>query len=176
MSLSGLGAAAIGVVRDHQAWAAPICFALAFAESLAFVSLLVPATVALIAVGGLVPLARLSFTELLLAAALGAATGDWLSFWLGRRFGDRIERLWPFSRHPDMMPRAKRFASRWGWLGVCLGRFLGPLRATVPLAAGIAAMPFWAFQAANVASALLWAFALLAPGAFGIAWLTAIFQ
>jgi hypothetical protein len=29
-------------VRDHQVWAAPIVFLLAFAESLAFLSLLVP--------------------------------------------------------------------------------------------------------------------------------------
>ena len=30
-------------VRDHQAWAAPIVLLLAFGESLAFISLLIPA-------------------------------------------------------------------------------------------------------------------------------------
>jgi len=30
-------------VRDHQAWAAPIVLVLAFGESLAFISLLIPA-------------------------------------------------------------------------------------------------------------------------------------
>ena len=34
-------------VREHQVWAAPIVLALAFGESLAFISLLLPATVAL---------------------------------------------------------------------------------------------------------------------------------
>ncbi len=35
--------ALIDFVRDHQSWAAPIVFALAFGESLAFLSLLIPA-------------------------------------------------------------------------------------------------------------------------------------
>jgi hypothetical protein len=39
----------VDFVREHQAWAAPIVFALAFMESLAFISLLVPAWGALTA-------------------------------------------------------------------------------------------------------------------------------
>jgi hypothetical protein len=39
----------VDFVREHQAWAAPIVFALAFMESLAFISLLVPAWGALAA-------------------------------------------------------------------------------------------------------------------------------
>ena len=39
-------------VRVHEAWAAPIVFALAFGESLAFISLLVPAWGALVTVSG----------------------------------------------------------------------------------------------------------------------------
>ena len=37
-------------VRDHQAWAAPIVLLLAFGESLAFISLLIPAWGALVAI------------------------------------------------------------------------------------------------------------------------------
>jgi len=49
-------------------------------------------------------------------------------------------------------------------LGIVIGRFFGPLRAAVPLVAGIFAMPFWRFQAANFGSALLWAAVLIALG------------
>ena len=38
-------------VRDHQAWAAPIVLVLAFGELLAFISLLIPAWGALVAIG-----------------------------------------------------------------------------------------------------------------------------
>ena len=41
-------------VRDNAVWAPPIVFALAFAESLAFISLLLPAWGALVAIGALV--------------------------------------------------------------------------------------------------------------------------
>jgi membrane protein DedA with SNARE-associated domain len=37
------------------------------------------------------------------------------------------------------------------------------LRATVPLVAGMSELEFWPFQAANTLSAIVWAFALLAP-------------
>ncbi|HEX4767360.1 MAG TPA: DedA family protein [Lichenihabitans sp.] len=171
MGLSDLGTWAIDLVRAHQAWAAPICFVLAFAESLAFVSLIVPSSVMLIGIGGLVGYGDLSFIEVFLASAIGAGCGDWLSYWLGGMFKDRIGEIWPFSRHPGWLPRARSFVERWGWSGVFLGRFLGPLRATVPIAAGLCVMPRWRFQLANWSSAFVWAFALLAPGAFGLAWL-----
>ncbi len=162
----GQGIAAF--VRDHETWAAPICFALAFGESLAFVSFLLPATVVLVAVGGLVGQAGLAFWPVFLAATVGAALGDWLSYWFGHRFEDRVADMWPLSRYPDLLARARALIDRWGALGVFAGRFLGPLRATVPLIAGLAAMPTVAFHAANWSSALLWAFVVLAPGAFGI--------
>ena len=38
----------IDFVQMHEAWAAPIVFALAFGESLAFLSLLIPAWAALV--------------------------------------------------------------------------------------------------------------------------------
>lgn len=52
-----------------------------------------------------------------------------------------------------------------------IGRFFGPLRAVIPLVAGICAMPKHYFQLANLLSAMVWAFAILAPGAFGLSWL-----
>lgn len=175
MSLSEWSAWALDLVRAHHVWGGPVCFALAFAESLAFVSLIVPSTVLLIGIGGLVPLSQLDFLEIWIAAAAGAAVGDWVSYWIGRRFKDRIGGIWPMSRHPDMLPRAHRFFERWGVLGVFLGRFLGPLRATIPLVAGMCDMTWPRFQLANVTSAALWAFGVLAPGAFGVTWIKEVF-
>jgi membrane protein DedA with SNARE-associated domain len=166
--IAQIGQEIVGFVRDHEIWAAPICFVLAFGESLAFVSFLLPATLMLGAVGGMAGPAGLNILPIFAASALGAALGDWLSFWLGRHFQDRVAGLWPLSRHPEMLTRARRIIDRWGAAGVFFGRFLGPLRATVPLIAGLAAMPMLPFQAANWSSALVWAFLVLAPGAFGI--------
>ncbi len=154
-------------VRLHQHWAVPIVFALAFGESLAFVSLLIPAWAALVGIGALIGATGIPFWPVWLAGALGAALGDWVSFWLGYHFKDRIAHMWPLSRHPELLPRGHVFMEKWGVLGIFIGRFFGPLRASVPLIAGILEMNYWAFQFANFSSAFVWAFVLLFFGDFG---------
>jgi membrane protein DedA with SNARE-associated domain len=163
-------------VRDNRAWTAPIVAVLAFSESLAILSLLVPATVLLVGIGALIgaagiTLATAEFWTIWLAGSFGAVLGDWVSYEFGRCFDQRVRTLWPLNRRPDLVDRAELFIRRHGVWGVFLGRFFGPLRALVPIAAGIFDMPRGRFQLANVASALLWALALLAPGAGLLGWL-----
>jgi membrane protein DedA with SNARE-associated domain len=154
----------IDFVRAHQAWAAPVMFALAFAESLAFVSLLIPAWGALVAIGTMIGPSGISFWPIWVAASVGAALGDWVSYWIGQKFGPAIGKVWPLSRHPELIPRGENFVKKWGPLGIFIGRFFGPLRAAVPLVAGIFHMPFWEFQLANFSSAFVWAAVLLLIG------------
>ena len=54
--------------------------------------------------------------------------------------------------------------TRWGVLAIFIGRFFGPLRASVPLVAGIFRMPYWSFHVANFTSAFVWAGVLLTLG------------
>ncbi|MFN3349354.1 DedA family protein [Pseudorhodoplanes sp.] len=158
----------IEFVRQNHWWAFPIVFLLAFGESLAFLSLVIPAWALLVGIGALINASGLSFWPIWLAAAAGAAAGDWVSYSIGFYFKHRIAHIWPFSRHPDMMPRGHAFMEKWGILGIFIGRFFGPLRATVPLVAGILEMHYWKFQFANVTSAMVWAYVLLAFGDFGM--------
>jgi membrane protein DedA with SNARE-associated domain len=151
-------------VRDHQVWAAPIVLLLAFGESLAFISLLVPAWGALVAIGALIGVSGLSFWPLCIAGAIGAGLGDWVSYWFGYKYKEQVAKIWPLSRYPDILPRGEAFVRRWGVPSIFIGRFFGPLRASVPLAAGIFEMPYWSFQIANFVSALVWAAALLMFG------------
>ena len=141
-------------VRDHQHWAAPVVFLLAFGESLAFVSLMVPAWGALVGIGALIGVSGISFWPVWIAGAIGAALGDWISYWIGYKFKDDVAQMWPLSRYPDLLPSGEAFVSDWGVPSIFIGRFFGPLRAFVPLAAGIFEMPYWRFQFANFVSAL----------------------
>ena len=154
----------VDFVREHQVWAAPIVFALAFAESLAFISLLVPAWGVLVLIGGLVQAGGLSFWPIWVAGSVGAALGDWLSYWIGLKLERRVQHIWPLSKYPQMIPMGEAFIKNWGALGIFIGRFSGPLRASVPLVAGIFEMPFWRFQIANFVSAFVWAATLLLLG------------
>lgn len=158
-------------LQQHQAWASPLVFALAFGESLALISLLLPATAILLGAGGLIGAAGLSFWPIWTAAVAGAVLGDAVSYWIAYHFQDAVGRIWPLSRHPDLLPRGHAFFQRFGFGSVFLGRFFGPLRSVMPLVAGICGMPQLPFQLANVGSALIWATLVLAPGAFGARWL-----
>ena len=151
-------------VRDHQHWAAPIVLVLAFGESLAFVSLLVPAWGALIAIGALIGVSGISFWPVWIAGGIGAALGDWVSYWFGYRYKEHVAQMWPLSKYPEILPRGEAFVRDWGVPSIFIGRFFGPLRASVPLAAGIFEMSYWPFQIANFVSALLWSGVLLLFG------------
>ena len=75
-----------------------------------------------------------------------------------------MAKIWPLSRYPDILPRGEAFVNKWGVPSIFIGRFFGPLRASVPLAAGIFEMSYWPFQIANFVSALVWSAALLLFG------------
>jgi membrane protein DedA with SNARE-associated domain len=167
MTFASFAQDVIEFVRQHEVWAAPIVFALAFGESLAFLSLLIPAWGALVAMGALIEAGDLAFVPIWIAGSVGAALGDWLSYWVGVKLGSPVARVWPLSRHPDLLPRGEIFVKKWGMAAIFIGRFFGPLRASVPLVAGIFHMPFWRFQFANFTSAFVWAAVLLKLGGTG---------
>lgn len=165
IDLDAIKTASLAFVEANKEWTPLVVGVLAFCESLAFLSLLVPSTVLLIGIGALMGAVGIPFWPVVLAAALGAILGDWLSYEVGRHYTDATKRLWPMSRYPDMVARGEDFCRRWGAMGVAVGRFFGPARAVVPLIAGAFGVARMPFQVANVLSALVWAFAMLAPGA-----------
>jgi len=152
-------------IRQNAGWGGPILGVLAFGESLAVFSFFFPATVVLIGSGALVEAGILDFWAVLAWAIPGAILGDAVSYWVGGHFRERVPGLWPFRSRPALLLNGYRFFARFGWLAVFIGRFSGPLRAVVPLVAGMLAMPAGRFQAANIASAIIWVPLLLLPGA-----------
>jgi len=154
----------LAFVAAHAHWAAVIMFITAFGESFAFLSLLFPGTTLLIAAGTLMAGGTLPYTPVLIGAVLGATLGDTVSYWIGRRYGDGITRIWPFTRNPELLPTGIRFFAKHGGKSVFIGRFFGPIRAIIPLAAGVLRMPRGWFWFANFTSALVWAPMLLFVG------------
>jgi membrane protein DedA with SNARE-associated domain len=151
-------------ISTNSSWAFPIMFITAFGESFAFVSLLFPGTSILIVAGTLMSTGSLPYWPVLVGAIIGAVLGDTVSFWLGHRYGGVIGRIWPFARNPDLLPSGIRFFAKHGGKSVFIGRFFGPIRAVIPLAAGIMRMPRGRFWFANVVSAIVWAPMLLLAG------------
>lgn len=155
-------------VSANPGWAGVVVFLMAFAESLAIVGMIVPGVAILFAVGALIGSGALDFWQMVAWAVTGAVAGDGLSFWLGKKYQRQLTGIWPFSKHPVMLERGIRFFNKYGGKSVVIGRFFGPVRAVIPLVAGMMEMPAGHFLFANVLSALAWAPAYLLPGmAFG---------
>lgn len=171
MNLEQYTAPVVDFVRANQGLAPFVVGALAFGESLAVISLFVPATVLLVAIGAMIGGMGLSFWPIWTGAVIGASLGDWVSYEVARYFGPALHHSWPLNRQPENVARAEAFMAKYGVWGVFLGRFFGPLRAIVPLVAGIFEMPRLLFQIGNVGSALLWATLLLTPGMGFMEWI-----
>jgi membrane protein DedA with SNARE-associated domain len=151
-------------IKAHLDWAALVIGLVSFGESFVFLSLLFPGTAILIASGALVEAGILDPLTPAVAGIVGAVLGDAISFWLGQKFGSPISNMWPFRHHPQRLESGIMFFERYGMASVFIGRFFGPLRAVIPLAAGILHMPTRRFYVANVLSAIIWAPVLIFTG------------
>jgi membrane protein DedA with SNARE-associated domain len=171
MSFAEYTNALLDFVRAHPNWAALIVFALAFGESLAFISLVLPFWAMLVAIGTIIGGSNpIIFWTIVVAAGTGAALGDWVSYWLGYHYHEQVKQMWPINKVPGLIDKGHVFFEKYGAWAIVLGRFSGPLRASVPIVAGITEMPWLRFQIANWSSAFLWAFVLLSPGSWGMQW------
>lgn len=151
-------------IAVNQAWAGPVVFLLAMGESLLIVGVLVPATALLLFTGGLIGAGNLSPITVLLWGIAGAILGDAISYWLGRWVGPTILR-WPLVKQQrSTIARARLFFYQYGFWSIFVGRFLGPIRSTIPTVAGVMGMSQWRFQLANVLSAAVWVPLMLLPG------------
>lgn len=177
MTFADVTSAVLEFVRHNHNWAALIVFVLAFGESLAFVSLILPFWAMLVGIGTIIGAADpLIFWTIVIAAGTGAALGDWVSYWLGYHYHAQIQSMWPLKSHPGLIENGHKFFAKWGVWAIVLGRFSGPFRASVPIVAGVTEMPQVKFQIANWASAYLWAFVLLYPGTFLAQWWNTLLQ
>ena len=149
----------------HGGLALAAVFISALAESLALVGTVLPGSTVVFAGGMLIGLKAIDPWAVSVAAVTGAILGDGISYRLGRRYKHAICAMWPIRNHPELMVRGQAYFVAHGGKSVFLGRFFGPLRAIVPIIAGMSGMPAGQFLAMNVLSAFVWAAAHLIPGA-----------
>lgn len=155
----------IGVlIETNQAWAGPITVLLTLGESMVLLGLFIPATALMLLTGGLIGAGTLDPWNIMAWGIAGAIVGDALSYGLGRWAGPNVLRRWPLRQQRTAVARARLFFYRYGFASVLIGRFLGPIRSTIPTVAGVMGMAQGRFQMANVLSALLWMPLMLAPG------------
>ncbi len=139
-------------------------FIISAAESVAIVGTIVPGSVTMTAVGALAGAGVIPLWSTIIWAILGAIVGDGISYWIGHYFKDRLRRMWPFKDNPGILEKGEVFVHKYGVTSVFIGRFVGPVRALVPVVAGMLGMKPLQFSVANVTSAIIWAPAYMLPG------------
>lgn len=157
--------ALIVFLSQHPTVALAVVFAAALLESVAVIGTVIPGSTVVFAAGILIGLQTLNPWWVAGVAVIGATLGDGFSFWLGRRYHERLRAWWPLSTHPELFARGQAYFAQHGGKSVFLGRFLGPVRAIVPVVAGMSDMPVLRFTVVNVLSAIAWSAAHLLPGA-----------
>jgi membrane protein DedA with SNARE-associated domain len=137
----------------------------AFAESLAFVGVVVPGGLFIILAGFLASQEYFDIGDLIWFAGIGAILGDSFSYWLGIkskklfRHGNRIF-------NPALLEKGEQFFIKHGDKSILFGRFMAPMRPIVPFVAGLFRMRFLNFLFWNVISGFLWASVFLLLGYF----------
>lgn len=107
-----------------------------FLESLALVGMLLPGTVMMTSVGALIGSGEVGFYTAWAAATVGCLMGDWLSYFIGRRFKEPLHR-WSFlKKHKSLLAKTEHALHNHSMATVLLGRFIGPTRPIVPMVAG----------------------------------------
>lgn len=153
-----------GWLTLNPSWLGVAVVLIACFECLAIVGLIVPGTVIMFAVAVLAGSGALSLGETLLLGFAGGLSGDFLSYFLGRRFHQNIRQLPGLRTHPQWIGRAELYFQRYGIASLLVGRFIGPLRPMLPMVAGMFDMPFVRFAAVSVLAAAGWSIVYLLPG------------
>jgi membrane protein DedA with SNARE-associated domain len=126
--------------------------------------IMIPATAILLFTGGLVGSGILDPYTVLIWGIAGAVVGDSISYLIGRFFGPKVLQWRLIKQQRSTVARARLFFYKYGFLSIFFGRFLGPIRSTIPTVAGIMGMSHFRFEIANILSAIVWVPVMLSPG------------
>ncbi|SAK65881.1 DedA family protein [Caballeronia catudaia] len=152
------------VLAGHPEWTLAVVLLASFLESVAFIGTFIPGSTAMFIAGALVGAGALNLGWVFVCAIAGAIAGDAASFWFGQRYADRIAQMWPFRAHPGALAAGKKYFDKHGAKSVVLARFVAPMRAVVPVVAGVTGMTPARFLVVNILSALIWAPTHILPG------------
>lgn len=152
------------LIQQYPTWAGSIVFIVAMVESLAVIGFIVPGVAIMFAIGALISQGSLELISTIIWAAAGASTGDGLSYFLGYHYKEKLYQLRWFKRHQNLLDDGHHFFEKYGVYSILIGRFIGPIRAIIPLIAGILGMPIKHYIPINIIASALWAPAYLFPG------------
>ena len=153
-------------LENNPEWIIGGIFFAAFLESFAVIGLLIPGVALLALISAMAGTLNLPLPFVLLFAYLGACMADIFSFLIGRYFQNKLDNKWPFVKRPHWLLEGRAFIKSYGVIGIFLGRFIGPVRALLPLVAGSLGKELRKFILIDLFSGIFWASIYMLPGYF----------
>jgi membrane protein DedA with SNARE-associated domain len=150
------------------AWTYLIVGAFAFAETGAFVGLIVPGETVMLLGGAVAGQGAIDIYLLIAIAWFAAWLGDTTSFFIGRRLGrEFVLKNGPrFGIGHERFEKVEDYFSRHGGKTIFIGRFISLVRAFAPFIAGSSGMRYRAFVPYSILGTGLWASAHILVGYF----------
>jgi membrane-associated protein len=152
-------------VSNASGWAYLIVSVLAYLDALVPV---VPSETSVITAGVVASAGKLNLALIVAAAASGAFLGDNTAYFIGSRFGNRInQRFFSGEKARKRLEWAQRQVSERGGELIAIARFIPGGRTVVTLSAGTLGYPWRRFVLFDAAAALGWALYASLLGYFG---------
>jgi undecaprenyl-diphosphatase len=150
------------------AWTYLLVGFFAFAETGAFVGLVVPGETVMLLGGAVAGQGAIDVYLLIAIGWFSAWAGDTTSFFLGRRLGrEFVMRHGPrFGISHERFEKVEDYFSRHGGKTIFIGRFISLIRAFAPFIAGSSGMRYRAFVPYSILGTGLWATAHILVGYF----------
>lgn len=144
---------------------------LIFGESIPVIGWIVPGSFLLLFLGFLTSIGILEFQNVFIFALVGAIFGDAVGFHLSQIFGIKLLKKLEKGLVHDATIFAESFFKKHGNKSVFFGRFIGLIRPTIPLLAGVFQMKTSIFYFWNILGGVLWVGGYLLLGyLFGETW------
>jgi membrane protein DedA with SNARE-associated domain len=142
------------LVANASGWAYAILFLFALLD---VVVPAVPSETAVITAGVVAAHNGLSLPLVILSAAAGAFAGDNIVYWIGRRYGTRInDRFFTSEKARGRVDWADRQLQQRGGQLIVIGRFIPAGRTAVTISAGTLEYPYRRFLLFDVLAGVIW--------------------
>ena len=163
-----MGSRILDTVARMGGWG--LCLAVlgvSFGESAVLMDFVIPGEVGMVVAGAAASRNDLSPWILVVLGSIGSVLGDSFSYVVGRRWGMTLVRRWSWLRRrlEFRFERAHGHFEQHGGRAVFVARWVGALRALVPLVAGTAGMPYRRFLVWDAVAAVLWVTTMVWLGA-----------
>lgn len=153
------------LVANASGWAYAIIFILALLDAIVPV---VPSETSVITAGVVASQGDLSVAMVILFAAAGAFAGDNIAYWIGHRFGTRVnDRFFTSEKAKGRIEWAHKQVQERGGELIVIARFIPAGRTVVTLSAGTLEYPYRKFILFDAIAAFTWGAYAALLGYFG---------